>query len=84
MELKTKKLQSPPDEEMELGQRTGRLSFFGLRGGGSRILTSSLAVCACSVKNEAWEEKAEGGLRIWDFSCGVPPCGRVPGLGLRI
>jgi hypothetical protein len=50
MEIKNKKLQSPPYEEMELSQRTGQLLIICLMGRGTP-LAITLTLYGLCVKN---------------------------------
>ena len=54
MEYKNKKLQSPPNEEMELSQRTGRLSIVYILGRGVCLGYTSLVLRICQVRHGAW------------------------------
>ena len=53
--LENKKLQSPPNEEMELSQRTGQLLIVCLLGRGTPVVVTLLLRCeSVKISQSAW------------------------------
>jgi hypothetical protein len=82
MEIKNKKLQSPPYEEMELSQRTGQLLIICLMGRGTP-LAITLTLYRLCVKNtfaQGTRRKAQG---VWCHMA-APSLGQDASLSLIV